>query len=256
MATIQQQRDNLTIGLDLANWDYANLGLPTLDVVLERSLGYNHNGGDSSSYPEPFERRFRAAQRVGRDAYRARIPGYFTFNAMAFAGKFIYKATWYVWINPNTHRPQPVPLPSGDLSPMRLLRDRDLDTRQATNRSIRAAHNIHEQKQAIARQDTRSIEAIQSRMIEDGSANEIITGIHGIPYADIHEIIPQLADRPGWFHFQTVAKDVVELRKRLIERENYIADQVLKLAMIQSDLPPNAPNLALQQAQHRLDELP
>ena len=191
MPTIEQQRDNLTIGLDLANWDYANLGLPTIDVVLEQSLGYTPHGASSSSYPEPFQRRFRAAQKVGRDAFRARTPGYFTFNAMTFAGEFIYKATWYVWISPKTGQPQAVPLLSGDLAPMRRLRDRDLATRQATSRNIRAADNIEAQRQAIARQDRRSLGAIQSRMTEDGSLGEILSGYHGLPYADIQDIIPQ-----------------------------------------------------------------
>ena len=78
--TAQQQRDNLNIGLYLAG---AKFGA-TLDQILQSELGYKPNGAPPSNYVEPFERRFRAAQRVGREALKNRTPGYFTFNAMPF----------------------------------------------------------------------------------------------------------------------------------------------------------------------------
>ena len=97
---------------------------------------------------------------------------------------------------------KPVPLPPGDLASMRRLRDRDLETRQVTNRSIRTAHDIEDQRQAIARGDQQTLEVVQSRMIEDGTLGEILSGYHGLPYADIQDIMPQLANESGMFQFQ------------------------------------------------------
>ena len=253
MPTIQQQRDNLNIGLFLANSGFG----ATMDQILQVALGYNPNGPPPSNHVEPFERRFRDAQQVGRDAYRNRDPGYFTFNAMPFGHVFIYKATWYVWVNPNTNQSQAVPLPSGDLASMRQIRDRDLDTRQATNRSIRAAHNIEEQRQAITRGDWQALQAIQSRMIEDGSLGEIISGYFGLPYADIQNLMPQIANRHGgMFQFQQDAKDVRRLERRLMQRKASFAQQLTGWVMLQTGVPNNAPQQALQQAQQRLAALP
>ena len=225
MATIQQQRDNLNIGLYLANTQFG----ATLDQILQITLGYNPNGPPPTNYVEHHDRRFRNAQAVGRDANKNRTPGYFAFNAMPFGNSYMYKAFSYVWINPNTNHPQVVPLPSGDLAPMRQLRDKDLDTRRDTNRSIRAAHNIQEQRQALARRDWRSLRAIQSRMIEDGSLGEILSGYYGLPYADIQEIIPQLPNQRGLSPFQKPAKDVLKLEERLMERKSYLQEQFVKV---------------------------
>ena len=246
--TIQQQRDNLTVGLYLANTGFG----ATLDQVLQAALGYNPNGPPPTNYVEPFERRFRAAQQVGRDAFSDRTAGYFTFNAMPFGNTYVYKATWYVWINPQTNRPQIVPMVSGDLTSMRSLRDRDLDTRQATNRSIRTAHNIEEQRRAVARNDWTAIQAIHSRMIDDGSLGEILSGYHGLPYADIQEIIPQLSNQRGMFEFQRAAYDVDNLQRRLRQRREVLGRQLTNWVMLQTGVPNNAPQLALQQAQQRL----
>ena len=66
--TVRQQRDNPTIGLYLAH-----TGGTTLDYVFQAALGYSPN---RSSIPlEHYDRRFRAAQRVGRDALRDRTQG-------------------------------------------------------------------------------------------------------------------------------------------------------------------------------------
>ena len=252
MPTIEQQRDNLTIGLYLANTQFG----ATLDHILQITLGYSPNGPPPTNYVERYDRRFRNAQAAGRDANKDRTPGYFAFNAMPFGNGYIYKAFSYVWVNPNTGQPQVVPLPSGDLAPMRMLRDRDLNTRQSTNRSIRAAHNIHEQRQALARRDWQSLQTIQSRMIEDGSLGEILSGYHGLPYADIQEIIPQLANTGGMFQFQKDAKDVRKLERRLMQRKASLAQQLTNWVMLQTGVPNNAPQLALQQAQQRLSNLP
>ena len=140
--TVQQQRDNLTIGLYLAN-----SGGATLDDVLQVALGYAPGGPLPR---EAYYQRFRDAQSIGRDALRDRSPGYFTFNAMPFGSGYIYKTTWYVWINPNSGSAQTVPMPVIDLASMRALRDKDLDTRQATVRSVRAADNIEQQQSAVS----------------------------------------------------------------------------------------------------------
>ena len=250
--TIEQQRDNLTIGIFLANTGFGAV----LDQVLQAALGYNPSGQPPTNWVERYDRRFRAAQRVGRDAYRDRDPGYFTFNAMPFGNTYIYKATWYVWRNPQTGDPQAVPLPSGDLAPMRRLRDRDLDTRQATNRNIRAADNIEEQRRAVTRRDWRSVRAIQARMIEDGSLGEILSGYYGLPYADIQEVIPQLSNQRGLFQFQRAAQDIVNLERRLRQRYEVLGSQLTNWAMLQAGVPADAPIQALQQAQQRLAGLP
>ena len=186
---IQTQRDNLAIGLYLARGGFG----ATLDDILQVSLGYSPGGNIPMEY---YERRFRNAQRVGRDAFRQRTSGYFPFNAMPFGGRYICKSTWYVWRNPNSGQPQTVPLLAGDLASMQKLRNKDLDTRQATTRSVRTADNIQEQRRAIQRQDWPALQELQTTMIQDGSLGEILSGFHGLPYADLQEIIPDLPNKP------------------------------------------------------------
>ena len=199
-----------------------------------------------------YERRFRNAQRVGRDAFRERTPGYFAFNAMPFGDRYIYKATWYVWRNPQTRQPQTVPLLAGDLASMRRIRNKDLDTRQATTRSVRTADNIQERRQAIQRQDWPALQELQARMIEDGSLGEILSGFHGLPYADIQEIIPDLPNWPLRFQFQRDAQRIQQLDRRLRQAQASLGQQLTHWVMLQTGVPNNAPQLALQQAQQRL----
>lgn len=249
--SIQQQRDNLTIGLFLANQRFG----ASLDQSLQVALGYAPNGPYPLDLVETYERRFRDAQGVGRDAFRDRIPGYFTFNAMPFGNTYIYKATWYVWINPQSGQAQTIPLPSGDLASMRRLRDKDLNTRQGTTRSVRAADNIEEQRQAVVRQDWPALQIIQTRMIEDGSLGEILSGFYGLPYADIQRIIPQLPNRAMLFQFQRIAAKVVQLERRLVREQAALGQQLTSWVMLQTGVPNNAPQLALRQAQQRLASL-
>ena len=246
--SIQTQRDNLNIGLYLASGRFG----ATLDQILQVALGYSPNG----PLPiEHFDRRFRNAQRVGRESFSARTPGYFTFNAMPFGGRYIYKATWYVWINPQSGQAQTVPLLAGDLASMRRLRDKDLGTREGTTRSIRAADNIEEQRQALQRQDWPSLQAIQAGMIEDGSLGEILSGFHGLPYADIQEVIPHLPSRAMLFQFQRDAQRVQSIERRLRQAHAALGQQLTSWVMLQTGIPNNAPQLALQQAQQRLANL-
>ena len=246
--SVQTQRDNLTIGLYLAHGRFG----ATLDQVLEVALGYSPSGPRPKQH---YFNRFRSAQDLGRDALRERIPGYFTFNAMPFGGQYIYKAIWYVWVNPQSGQAQTIPLPGDDLASMRRLRDKDLSTRQGTTRSIRTADNVIEQKRAIQRQDWPALQEIQARMIEDGSLGEILSGFHGLPYAEIQEIIPDLPNQAMLFQFQRDAQQIQQLSRRLRQAQASLGQQLTSWVMLQTGVPNNAPQLALQQAQQRLANL-
>ena len=223
-----------------------------LDDILQVPLGYSPNGHHPR---EQYMGRFRNAQQAGSDALLRRTPGYFTFNAMPFGNGYVYKATWYVWRNPQSGEPQTVPLFAGDLASMRRLRDRDLATRRATTRSVRTADNIGEQRRAIQRHDWPALQELQARMIEDGSLGEILSGFHGLPYADIQDIIPDLPNRPMRFQFQRDAQRVQQLDRRLRQAQAALAQQLTAWVMLQTGVPNNAPQMALQQAQRRLASL-
>jgi hypothetical protein len=248
----QVQRDNLNIGIYLAGRNYG----AQLDQILQQALGFIPGGARTVEY---YERRFRTAQAVGRDNLRERIPGYFTFNAMPFGRQYFYKVTWYTWTNQTTMRCQIVPMNLSDINSMRRLRDQDLETRKATARSVRAADDIQEERQAIARQDYRSLQNIQARMVEDESLGEILSGWFGLPYADIQQILPRLPEHT--FHkmtldFQRTAQKINALNSRLKEEQARIAGQLMGWVMLQTGLPNNAPQLAIQDAVARLNETP
>ena len=135
------------------------------------------------------------------------------------------------------------------------LRDRDLATRQATTRSVRTADNIEEQRRAIQRHDWPTLQELQARMIEDGSLGEILSGFHGLPYADIQDIIPDLPNRPMRFQFQRDAQRVQQLDRRLRQAQAALGQQLTAWVMLQTGVPNNAPQMALQQAQRRLASL-
>ena len=247
----QVQRDNLNIGIYLAGRRH---GAP-LEDILQAALGYNPNGTYPTNSLERYEYRFRNAQRIGRDRYRARVSGYFTFNAMPFGRIYLYKVTWYTWRNPRTDCCQIVPMMSLDLGRMRRLRDQDLETRKATARSIRAAHDIDEQRQAIAQQDYQALRGIQARMVEDESLGEILSGWHGLPYADIEEIITQLPQHLQLnmrYSFQVAAGNIKRINRRLRQEQAKVASQLSNWVIIQTGLPNNAPQLALQDAVARI----
>jgi len=246
----QAQRDNLNIGIFLAGRPN---GAP-LGQILQIAMGYNPNGNYPTNSWDSYDNRFRTAQKIGRDRYRDRIPGYFTFNAMPFGQIYVYKLTWYTWLNPQTDVCQIVPMVSLDLGRMRDQRDKDLATRRATTRSIRAAHDIQEERQAVARQDYQALQAIQARMVEDESLGEILSGWHGLPYADIDEIIPQLpAHHQGIrFRFQRDAANITRISRRLRQEQSRLASQLSTWVLLQTGLPSNAPQLALQDAITRI----
>ena len=246
--SIQTQRDNLNIGLYLARGRFG----AELDDILEVCLGYLPSG---SRPREHYEGRLRNAQRAGRDAFRRRIPGYFTFNAMPFGDRYIYKATWYVWVNPQSDRPQTAPLLVGDLASMRRLRDRDLATRNATTRNVRTADNLQQQRSAIARQDWPALQELQARMIEDGSLGEVLSGFHGLPYAYIQDVVSELPNRPMRFRFQQDAERIKETSRRLRQAQASLGRQLTNWVMLQTGVPNDAPPRALQQAESRLADL-
>ena len=244
----QTQRDNLTIGLYLARGVHG----ATLDQILQVALGYSPGGPDPV---EVYTQRFRNAQRVGRDYFRKRWPGYFTFNAMPFGDTYLYKATWYVWVNPQSRIAQTVPMRVLDLASMRRLRNQDLSTREATTRSVRTAEDVADQRLALRDRDWQRLRDVQARMLEDDSLGEILSGYHGLPYADIQEVIPRLSDYPEFFQFQRHARNVTRLGSMLRREQAALAGQLMNWVMLQTGVPNNAPELALEQAQQRLDSL-
>ena len=89
-------------------------------------------------------------------------------------------------------------------------------------------------------------------MIEDGSLGEILSGSHGLPYADIEEVILNLPTRPIRVQFQREAKQIQQLSRRLRQAQASLGNQLQSWVMLQTGVPNNAPQLALQQAQQRL----
>jgi len=245
------QRDNLSIGIYLARQPN---GAP-LDQILKDALGYNPDGIYPTNSRERYKAKFRAAQEVGRDRHKARVAGYFTFNAMLFGGKYVYKITWYTWLNPKTDICQTVPMINLDLGHMRSLRDKDLATRRATVRSIRAADDIEKERRAIAQRDYQALQNIQAMMVEDESLGEILSGWHGLPYADIEDIISQLPDyKKGSirFNFQDAANNIRKLNQKLCKEQAKLGSQLSNWVIFQTGLPSDAPQLALQDAITRI----
>ncbi|MXY60196.1 MAG: hypothetical protein F4Y96_07080 [Chloroflexi bacterium] len=251
--TIEEQKDNLNIGLYLARNPHG----VELDQILEQGLGYNNT--TPSHHYRTFVTRFDRAQAVGRDKFKERVPGYFTFNAMPFGGIYVYKTMWYVWVNPNTGNAQTVPLFAGDLVPMQRFNDKYMTTRSATTRKIHAASWEQERIQAIQRGDSSTLRAIHEKMMEDGSTSEILTGLYGIPYADFEEVLLQLPDRSfggKTLSFQQSAKAIKDLQKKLRQEQARVNEQLLNWVKVQTQLPHNAQILALQDAADRLQRLP
>ena len=251
--TIEEQRDNLSIGIYLSTHPHG----VRLDQILEVVLGYDPQNPTHSH--DHYVQRFRKAQGVGRDKFKERVPGYFTFNAVPFGRIYVYRTLWYVWVNSQTGDAQTVPLFAGDLVPMQRLRDKDLATRRATARSIRTAANIEEQRQAVERGDYRTLQAIHEQMAEDETLGEILTGLHGIVYADIEEILPQLPDSTFGglrLSFQQTAREIRRYQRRLKQAQARVSRELMTWVMLQTGLPRDAQQLALQDAAERLQGLP
>ena len=93
-------------------------------------------------------------------------------------------------------------------------------------------------------------------MAEDQSLGEILSGWYGLPYADIQDVLPQLANQAGMFKFQRDASRVKRLEQQLKAAQASLSQQLNAWVMLQTGVPSNAPQLALQQAQQRLLSLP
>ena len=248
--TVQAQTDNLAIGIFLARHRYGS----ELDPILQE-IGWMSGAPPDRNH---FERRFRRAQEVGRDARRERRAGYFAWNAQPFGRIFVYKVTWYVWRNPQTNIDQTVPMFSADLQGMRDFRDKYLDTLTGTTRGIRAGHDLQELRDAEARDDSHDVQFIQQRMLQDGGLGEMLSGYHGLPYADIEEVISQLPNHALGsinFNFQQSAQKIRRLQNELVKEQARISDQLSAWVMLQTGLPRNAYQLALQDAENRLSRL-
>lgn len=242
------QRDNLSIGMYLAG---RQQGSP-LELILQQALGYIPGGARPV---EDYQKRFRVAQAIGRDNFKNRIAGYFTFNAMYFGRQYLYKVTWYTWINSSHGHCQIVPMNLSDIKSMRDIRDKDLETRKNTARSVRTAYDIQEQREAIRSQNFPALQNIQSRMIEDESLGEILSGWFDLPYADIKEILPRLPEHTFGrmvLDFQRSAQRINDLNNRMKDEQARIARQLMSWVMLQTGIPNNARQLALQDAATRL----
>jgi len=64
-------QDNLNIGLYLSRHPQ---GAELTDILVQE-LGYTPNGPAPTNQTDDYFRRFRDAQRVGRDGFRNRVPG-------------------------------------------------------------------------------------------------------------------------------------------------------------------------------------
>lgn len=254
--SVQETRDNLTTGLILAQHPY---GLP-LDDVLIQAMGYDPSGPWPMCDRERYISRLRQAQRLGLDKYAQRESGYFTINAQPFGNIFVYKAVWYLWVNSNTNTTCTVLVCNTDLMPMRRWRDRHLETRTQNTRSVRAADNLVEQGRALARQDMQSVRDIRSHMVEDGTLSEVVTGLLGVPFVDIATLLDLLAQGNPYgsaqFQFRRQAQCIRRLEHKLAVEQANVVHSLANLISARQQLPPNARQLALQDAENKLANLP
>lgn len=252
----QDQKDNLNIGLTLARHPY---GLP-LDDVLTQALGFTPSGPWPIGNRGGYISRLHQAQSLGLDKYARREPGYFTINAQPFGNIFLYKAVWYTWENPATGRRCIVPVCNTDVVPMRRWRDRYLETRIGTTRSVRAADNLIRQDEALARGDMQEVKNIQASMVQDGTLAEVITGLLGVPYVDVASMLKLLSQGNPYgsaqFNFTRQAQRIRELENRLSDEQIKIVRSLTNLISARQSLPQNARQLALQDARNRLAKLP
>ena len=254
--SIEEIRNNLNIGLTLAaQYPY---GLP-LDDLLTQVLGYTPGAywplGDRDYYIA----KLRNAQKIGLRNYELRQPGYFTINAQPFGNIFVYKAVWYTWLNPATGSTCIVLVCQTDLVPMRRWRDKYLETRANTTRSVRAADNLIRQDRALAAHDMQQVRNIQAGMVQDGTLSEVVTCLLGVPYVDVPDMLSLLSQGSPYgsvkFNFTRQAKKIKELEHKLAHEQAAIVRSLSNLIAARQSLPGNALQLALQDANDRLTNL-
>ena len=254
--SVEEIRNNLNIGLTLAvQYPY---GL-VLDDLLIQALGYTPGGSWPLGDRDYYIAKLRNAQNIGLRNYALRQPGYFTINAQPFGNIFVYKAVWYTWLNPATGRACTVLVCNTDLVPMRRWRDRYLETRIGTTRSVRAADNLDRQDRALARQDMQQVRNIQAGMVQDGTLSEVVTGLLGVPYVDVADMLSLLSQGNPYgsaqFNYTRQAQRIRELENRLAHEQVAIVRSLSNLIAARQGLPRNAQQLALQDARDRLANL-
>jgi hypothetical protein len=254
--SVEEIRNNLNIGLTLAvQYPY---GVP-LDNLLTEVLGYTPGGSWPLGDRDYYIAKLHNAQRTGLRNYELRQPGYFTINAQPFGNIFVYKAVWYTWLNPATGRTCTVLLCHTDLVPMRRWRDRYLQTRTGTTRSVRAADNLIRQDRALARQDMQQVRNIQAGMVQDGTLSEVVTGLLGVPHVDVADMLSLVSQGSPYgsaqFNFTCQAQKIRELEHKLAHEQAAIVRSLSGLIAARQSLPGNALQLALQDASDRLANL-
>jgi hypothetical protein len=140
---------------------------------------------------------------------------------------------------------------------MREFRDKYLATLTSTTRGIRTAHDLQELRDAEERDDNQAIDAIQARMLEDGGLGEILSGYHGLPYADMAEVLSELPDRLGGrrYQFQKTARKILHLESEIQKEQAKLSDQLSEWVKWQTGLPKDVQERALADAESRLTEL-
>lgn len=254
--SVEGIRNNLNIGLTLAvQYPY---GL-TLDDLLIQALGYTPGASWPLGDRDYYIAKLRNAQDIGLRNYAQRKPGYFTINAQPFGNIFVYKAVWYTWLNPATGTTCTVLVCHTDLVPMRRWRDGYLETRTGTTRSVRAADNFVRQDRALARQDMQEVKNIQAGMVQDGTLSEVVTGLLGVPYVEVADMLSLLSQGSPYgsaqFNFTRQAQRIRQLENRLAGEQAAIVRSLSNLIAIRQGLPGNARQLALQDAKDRLANL-
>jgi len=171
----------------------------------------------------------------------------------------VYKAVWYTWPNPATGRTCTVLVCQTDLVPMRRWRDKYLETRTGTTRSLRAADNLIRQDRALAGQNMQQVRDIQAGMVQDGTLSEVVTGLLGVPHVDVAGMLALVSQGSPYgsaqFNFTRQAQKIRELEHRLAHEQAAIVRSLSGLIAARQSLPANALQLALQDASERLANL-
>lgn len=256
--SVREQRDNLNIGLTLADDPRYRFGC-VLEELLTEALGYTPGEAGLIGDREYNISRLRQAQNLGLRKYALREAGYFTINAQPFGNIFVYKAVWYTFYNPNTDRTCTVLVCNTDLSPMRRWRDQNLATRTRTTGSVRAADNLIRQDRALDRGDTQEVRNIQAGMVRDGTLSEVITGLLGVPHVDVPDMLDLLSEGNPYgtaqFNFTRQAQQIRGLENRLADAQAGIVQSLSNLIAARQSLPGNAVRLAIRDARQRLTNL-
>ncbi len=252
MGVTENWRQNISIGLYLGAQPYGAL----MDDVLVNALGFDPNGQYPQNNRERYIARLRNAQQLGEEKYAARIPGYFTIRAQPFGNTWVYRALWYVWTNPSSSVNQAVLVADTDFRSMRRNRDKDLATRKRTVRGVRTADNVYQQRRAIANGNANDVYAIQAQMVTDGTLGELLTNQLGLLYAEMAPVLDQIAQGNPFgsiqFNFTQTAKKMRKLEAELQKQQSKVLQQLSTWIIIQTGLPGNVRQLALQDAQNRL----